>query len=347
MSSKECGLAAIKIAGTPYETGFALGQFGASAVHDRLVPSPHWREIVVPARDDPRVPAMVALTERHYPAVLEELRGLADGLDMPFADIFAWNCRGDLRTHAPDGCTTVQLPGSTNLVAHNEDGMPEFDGNCALATVHAAVGPSFTAFVYPGSIPGHTFSVNGRGLVQTVNNIRCTAHRPGLPRMVLTRAMLGCESIDAAVSVLQDVPRAGGFHVTLAMMGDPRIVSVEFNADVLSTLEIEAPATHANHLVHPRMAGLDQRITASSGSRQQHADALLSAGGAQGSALVLGILSDQTGALPIYRRQADDPDHENTLATAVFELTADRVAWTVYDGRHRAPVHSGVITGAD
>jgi|SRR5690606_9305780 len=183
--------------------------------------------------------------------------------------------------------------------------------------------------------------------VQTVNNIRCTAHRPGLPRMVLTRAMLGRESIDAAVAVLQDVPRAGGFHITLAMPGDSRIVSVEFNADALSAVHIDAPAAHANHLIHPRMAGFAQRITASSGSRQRRADAMLNAGSAQGSALALGILSDQTGELPIYRRQPDDPDHENTLASAVFELTADSVAWTVYDGRHRAPVHSGVITGAD
>jgi hypothetical protein len=38
--------------------------------------------------------------------------GLADGLDLPFHDVFAWNCRGDLIAGAAEGCTTVQLPGT-------------------------------------------------------------------------------------------------------------------------------------------------------------------------------------------------------------------------------------------
>ncbi len=36
-------------------------------------------------------------------------------------------------------------------------------------------------------------------------------------------------------------------------------------------------------------------------------------------------------ALPVYRAQRDDPDHENTLATAVFHIGAECVEWRVYD----------------
>lgn len=34
--------------------------------------------------------------------------------------------------------------------------------------------------------------------------------------------------------------------------------------------------------------------------------------------------------LPIYRLSAEDPDDENTLATAIFTLSATRVAWQVF-----------------
>ena len=47
----------------------------------------------------------------------------------------------------------------------------------------------------------------------------------------------------------------------------------------------------------------------------------------------LRILFDRgDAALPIHRSAPDDPDHENTLATAVFSIQADRVEWSVYDG---------------
>jgi hypothetical protein len=35
--------------------------------------------------------------------------------------------------------------------------------------------------------------------------------------------------------------------------------------------------------------------------------------------------------LPIYRLAADDPDEENTLATAVFTLDANHVRWQIFD----------------
>ena len=43
------------------------------------------------------------------------------------------------------------------------------------------------------------------------------------------------------------------------------------------------------------------------------------------------MLSDQHDPLlPIYRLSAEDPDDENTLATAIFTLSATRVAWQVF-----------------
>lgn len=43
------------------------------------------------------------------------------------------------------------------------------------------------------------------------------------------------------------------------------------------------------------------------------------------------ILPDQHGPLlPIYRLSAENPDDENTLAMAIFALSATRVAWQAF-----------------
>src|SRR3546814_19415602 len=86
----------------------------------------------------------------------------------------------------------------------------------------------------------------------------------------------------------------------------------------------------SNHLIHPASRGEAQIVTDSSRARQERGDEIIDTAG--GALDPLTLLWDRTRpALPIYRKQPDDPDNENTLATAVFEIGADRVAWRVYD----------------
>lgn len=68
----------------------------------------------------------------------------------------------------------------------------------------------------------------------TVNNLRILHTSPGLPRMVLARAMLDQPDLSSALDVLQHSPRSGGFHFTLAQSGHDALVSVEFCAAVCS-----------------------------------------------------------------------------------------------------------------
>lgn len=322
----------IEIIGTPVEVGLQLGRFGREIAHRHLIVSHAWAS-VMGFRDDPRIEAMRRLVEARFPAYWMELQGLALGLDLPFDNVFLWNCRGDVWAFAPDGCTTVQIPGAEPILAHNEDGDPGFHGHCALAHVRPEEGIAFTSFVYPASIPGHTFAVTGAGLVQAVNNIRSRDVGIGLPRMILGRALFDCHTLDEAVDLLSGAPRAGAFHMTLAQQGDSRLASIEFTHANCSVEMLAQRRCHANHLIHPAMANERQIITASSLSRQDRGNDI-----AKGSTDPLSTLWDHgQQALPIYRRQPDDPDHENTLATAVFHVGAESVDWCVYDTKDDAP----------
>ena len=330
MSIERGGLGFLKAGGTPYEIGLQLGRYGAESARTHLVSTAAWRSVMA-FRDDPRVVAMRALVEDRAPAPWQEIRGLADGLGLPIDDVFLWNCRGDVWAMAPDGCTTVQIPGDQPVIAHNEDGDPRLRGHCALAQIRSPGGPSYAAFVYPGSIPGHTFAATEAGLVLTVNNLRARGAGTGLPRMVLGRMVLDCATLDEAIRLVETSERAGAFHFTLAQRGDRRLVSLEFSHARCSAIVIERPSCHANHQIHRALAAELQIITDSSAARQRRGDEIiLNSGG--GPIDPLAVLWDRSDpVLPVHREHPDDPDNENTLATAVFHVGQEAVEWRVHD----------------
>ncbi|MBS0445954.1 MAG: peptidase C45 [Proteobacteria bacterium] len=326
-------LSLIDIAGTPHEAGRALGRFGAAAVHEHLLHTRAWATVMA-WRGSTAAAAMAALVRERFPGIWSELQGLAEGLHLPIEDVFLWNCRGDLWAMAPDGCTTVQLPGrARRRMVHNEDGDPGFAGRCALAACGIEGGPRFVSFVYPGSLPGHTFAVTDGGLAMAVNNLRVLHVAAGVPRMVLTRAVLAATTLDAAVSLLREQPRAGGFHLTLGHRDSADLLSIEFSALACSVRTVTAPSLHANHAIHPPTRDLPQRITGSSGHRQVRGDALLDEARAQGVPVdPLAILADTGNAqFPILRLDPADGDDENTLATADIVIEASHIDWRVHE----------------
>lgn len=330
-------LGRITARGTPRQIGRTLGRAGRDAAHAVLRAADYWQAVTGPAHAT-AVRAMSDNLRALFPAVWEELEGLAEGLALPLDKVVAWNCRGDLVSNVPDGCTTVQIPGPAPVIGHNEDGLPGFRGHAAMAEVTPDDGPAFVSFCYPGSIPGHSFATNAAGLVQAVNNLRLHDVAPQLPRMGLGRAILACDTLDAALALLARHNASGGFHMTLAQAGDPRLMSVEFGGGACVARQVDAPSVHANHALHmgDRIAG--QTITASSRDRQARGARML----ADGVTDPLRILRDTGGpGLPVHRCHPDDPDNENTLASAVFRVGSSAVDWSVYDQTSDHPVLAG------
>ncbi len=337
-------LAFLNIQGDPFAVGLALGRFGAEAVHGHLLKTGAWAS-VMRWRDSAAMAAMRQHVQERHPAIVRELEGMAQGLGLSFDEVLAWNCRGDVWAMSPDGCTTVQLPATGDsaegVFAHNEDGDPGFAGQCAIAQIEVAGGGAFASFVYPGSLPGHTFAVNRSGVAMTVNNLRALHMLPGVPRMVLARAALDQPNVTAVLDLLERSPRSGGFHFTLAQAGHSALTSVEFCADACSVQVLSRPRLHANHMVHDALRHHPQIVTGSSGYRQIRGEEMLEIRSAEGRQPdPLEVLFDKAHAqFPIYRDAPDDSDNENTMATAVMHVNADAVEWCVHVGRSREPLY--------
>jgi len=323
------------ISGSRRRIGQELGRLARGRMAAYLAQSPAWAALR-PWRGHAYLDELAAHARRALPAVWEEFEGLADGLRLPPPDVLLWHCRGDLMHNTSDGCTSVAWHGADGArwIGHNEDGDPYLHGRCAMVDVRPDDAPGYLGFYYPGSLPGHTFAGNRAGLVQTINNLRTRQRRAGVPRMFLARAVLDCGSLDEALALLEAHPRAGGFHHTLGSAREARLYSVEAAPGLYSAQEVARGAGHANHLVHAGADRVPQVVTDSSRTRQRRIENLMDTwdAGSDGTQIVAALL-DTDGALPVLRCAADDPDQENTLATALFEMRDGRLTLRVHDRR--------------
>lgn len=313
--------------GNSHETGVQLGKYGARAVHEHLLPSAVWAK-VQSFKGSVQANKMAELTQQHFPEIWLEIKGLAQGLQLSLEEVFLWNARGDLWAMAPDGCTTIMdLPNGKPRISHNEDGDPMFNGHCAIAQFNNTQGTNFTSFVYPGSIPGHSLAVNSAGLAMTVNNIRALTVDAGIPRMVVTRAILNTKNTDQAIDLLSKLPLSGAFHLNLTDQSGKQLLSIEYSSNYLSVKQIKQPYMHANHAIHASTRDWPQIITGSSGRRQLRGLDLLKQDGFD----PLKILTDTNSSHPIFRRSPDDTDNENTLATVSMQVQDNCIHWQVYE----------------
>jgi hypothetical protein len=327
-------LTVYRLGGTPEAIGRQLGLLAAPIFNAYMAQSAAW-QAVSRWRGSAFAQQLRDMAQRHFPACVAELDAMAEALGWPAEDVFLWNCRGELIHRVPDGCTTVAaLTPAGALLAHNEDGDPYLHGRCFLVDVQPEGKPGFVSFCYPGSLPGHTFAATRAGLAQAINNVRIREPRAGVPRMILARAVLDAATLDEALALLRDTPRASGFHHTIggAQADGVRLYSVEATAQRCSIAALDMPSGHANHLIHAGCEREAQIVTDSSRDRQARLAALLPALGAQpeGEALV-SVLQDRGGdGLPIFRDDPHDPDDENTLATACFTIGAEGVGFGVW-----------------
>ena len=322
----------VTFAGSPYQLGYKLG-LQAKSIFARYIKNSHHFTKLLPWRDSDWLTDVDKQIQQTFPRIYQELQGLADGCEQDFKDILLWNCRGDLLPTGPEGCTSIAVQKNDRaIVAHNEDGDPNLRGHCFLLDARLDNGIRIFSFAYPGSIPGHTICANSHGLVYTVNNIRLVEQGTGLPRMIISRALLESKNCEAFIALLENHRRSGGFHYTVADKQTKQPYSIEAPFQGVSVEKASPVAVHANHLVHKQQSEISQIITESSRCRQIRMEALAAHySDSIDEEKCFSILQDiEENALPIFRTEPDDPDEENTLATGVFTLSKKGVEVVVY-----------------
>jgi hypothetical protein len=79
--------------------------------------------------------------------------------------------------------------------------------------------------------------------------------RRGIPRYVISRAVLDARSLDEAVAIVTHPERAFSFHYNLGSHSEGRILSVETSVDAAEVHEVDGLYVHTNHF---RLPGMEQ-----------------------------------------------------------------------------------------
>lgn len=221
-------------------------------------------------------------TERHYPAILEEMRGICDGFGMSLDTLFDYmHCAvvsdiGMMAERQPEGCTSfaVANPDLGAVVAKNRDYRPE---HIPIQRAFHHRDPAWGAreVLCLGSLgsPGNFSSgINSDGLAVTDTNSRTTDHGVGMHRyFLLTWLLVHCGSTDEALDRILGMPHVGG---GLLILGDASgtVAAVELgHKHVGHERKVRGRVGRANHFVTNDMAEANLR-TPESEAQSCHSD---------------------------------------------------------------------------
>lgn len=196
-----------------------------------------------------------------YPQYVEELEGIAEGADLPLEELFLGMCEELWEpTFWRRGCTDFAARGratvdGSTLLAHTNDEAPEREEGLVILRVQAGDEPEFLGVSLGGL--GFSAGFNAAGIALTGNEVLARDVRPGVPRLLIVRAILAARRLGEAMDVCLLPQRASNYNNIIAdRWGE--VYSVEGSATDYEALYIEDDIlAHANHYLSPAMRHLE------------------------------------------------------------------------------------------
>lgn len=269
-----------------------------------------------------------------YPQYVEELEGIAEGAGLPLEELFLGMCeelweptlwRRGCTDFAARGRATVD--GST-LLAHTNDMPPHMEDRLVILRVQAGDEPEFLAVCDAGL--GFSAGFNAAGIALTGNEVSARDVRPGVPRLLIVRAILAARQLGEAMDACLLLQRASSYNNIIA---DPwgEVYSVEGSATDYEALYIEDDIlAHTNHYLSPAMRYMEADRNANGGSILRYHRAMR-------------LLRENFGQLSPERFQALLADHANyPLSICKHGIETVTVFNIIIDvGRRRAWIGRG------
>jgi isopenicillin-N N-acyltransferase-like protein len=232
------------------------------------------------------------------PSYIAEMRGIADGAGIDFADVLAINVRTEVMFSAkarqaaaaghppvagqapvrsgPPECSSFAVapapgqPGPT-LLGQNWDWLPHSAETVVVLEARQDDGPDFVTVVEAGLLAKTGMNAAGLALVTNALVTADDLGEPGLPYHVMLRAIMDCENVSDAIASLQSGFRSSSANYLLAHR-DGVVIDVEASPGDFSRLYFLYPdgsypggngiLLHTNHFLADRFARTDVSIWA-------------------------------------------------------------------------------------
>ena len=209
-----------------------------------------------------------------YPEYIQELEGLAEATKVPLEELFLGMCEELWEPVAwTRGCTDFAARGratvdGSTLLAHTNDLLPETEDDLVILRVQAGDEPEFLGVSVGGLAYSAGFNAAGIGL--SGNEVSCNDIRPGVPRLLVVRAILGARRLEEAMDACLLPQRASSYNNVIAD-ADGEVYCMEGSATDCEPIYIEKDIlAHANHYVSPSMRRFEADRTAIGGSVIRH-----------------------------------------------------------------------------
>jgi len=274
--------------------------------------------------------------EAAFPDLIEELRGIAEGADVLFEDVWLLNCYEEVtESHQMSACTCLAVRDDLTangqvFLAHNEDWISVDRDHVYLINAKPSNGPAFVGMSYGPLLANVGFNQEGIGVA--INSVYAKDARVGVPRILFSRAILTARTIGEAIKACVPQRRSGGYHYMLAD-DHGELYGVESSAtEHVILYGQDGWLVHTNHYLSPKMQALEQPgIYAGSHIRLNRARRLLQAQiGEVTLAGLQALLRDHVNypnSICGHEDPADLPhQREQTVISLVMDLT-ERVVW--------------------
>lgn len=253
-----------KVSGNHREVGQQIGESARDQVRRSI---DNARRLIESAYDELQLDWSGALiqsrkylpfAQEKYPQFIEEMVGLAEGAGVSFEDIAVLNAMEAVTSDALhlEKCTSMAVNDTRTadghvLVAHNEDWLPWDEDDVYLVHVIVDGEVPFLAMTYGGLLPNIGF--NAAGISQCCDSVYPNDSRIGLPRIMVSRAVLAAQNLSQALSAVLIPQRAAGYnHLICHESGE--MYNIEVSARQFAILYADdGLAVHTNHFLDPKM----------------------------------------------------------------------------------------------
>ncbi len=329
----------IEVSGTHYEMGCQIGEARREQIHHSIANARAlidqayasleltWEGAQIQARK------YLPFAEERYPQYVDEMRGMANGANASFDDVVVLNVMEAVTMDALHltRCTSFGVNEQRTadghvLAAHNEDWLPEDEPDTFVISARPKEEPPFLAMTYGGLLPNVGF--NAYGIAQLIDSVYPNDSRIGIPRLVLSRAVLAARRISGAIGRALVPHRAAGYnHMLIHESGE--MYSIEVSARRFEILHgTDGYLVHTNHYLAPRMKEIESEPEELISSRVRYfrAERLLRQNSVHTIKTLQAIQKDHVN-LPNSIcnhaiNDADPLDREKTINAMVIDLTA-------------------------
>jgi isopenicillin-N N-acyltransferase like protein len=282
----------------------------------------------------------IPFAQESQPEYVEEMQGLSEGANVDFDDVVVVNALEAVTMDALhlSKCTSLAVSETNTadghvLVAHNEDWIPEDEPDVYLVHAEPCDEAPFLAMTYGALLPNIGF--NAYGIAQTCDSVYPNDSRIGIPRVVVSRAVLAAKTPTEAIRQILIPHRAAGYtHLITHESGE--IYSVEVSSRKFAILSAQdGYMVHTNHYLdfNMQMIEYEPDDLISTRVRYFRADRLLRSSNRHSIKSLQDIQRDHINFPNSICNHAEDDmdplDREKTLNSMVIDLTARamHIAW--------------------